>query len=51
MIGPVHRNRNAEIDFRGETRSNAAHVSAPAPDARRFKTSAGRGAVLSGGGG
>ena len=43
MTHPVHRNRTAEIDFRGETRPNATHASTTAPDARRFKTSAGTG--------
>ena len=46
MTRPVHRNHNAEIDFRGETRSNATHASTTDPDARLFKTSAGTGAIL-----
>jgi transposase len=46
MTRPVHRNRNAEIDFRGEKRSNATHASTTDPDARLFKKSAGTGAVL-----
>ena len=46
MTRPVHRNRNAEIDFRGEKRANATHASTTDPDARLFKTSAGSGAVL-----
>ena len=46
MTRPVHRNRNTEIDFRGETRSNATHASTTDPDARLFKKSAGTGAVL-----
>ena len=34
MTRPVHRNRNAEIGFRGEKRSNATHASTTGPDAR-----------------
>ena len=29
-----HRNRNAEVDFKGEKRSNATHVSTTDPEAR-----------------
>ena len=46
MPSLASRNRNAEIDFRGEKRSNATHASTTDPDARLFKKSAGSGAVL-----
>jgi transposase len=39
-------NRNAEVDFRGEKRSNATHVSTTDPDARLYKKSPGAGAML-----
>jgi hypothetical protein len=42
---PRH-NRNAEIDFKGEKRSNATHVSTTDPEARLYKKSPGTGAVL-----
>jgi transposase len=38
--------RNAEVDFRGEKRSNATHASTTDPDARLYKKSPGTGAVL-----
>ena len=38
--------RNAEVDFRGEKRSNATHVSRTDPDARLYKKSPGTGAML-----
>lgn len=38
--------RNAEVDFRGEKRSNATHVSKTDPEARLYKKSPGTGAVL-----
>lgn len=38
--------RNAEVDFRGERRSNATHVSTTDPDARLYKKSPGTGAML-----
>ena len=41
-----HRNRNAEVDFKGEKRSNATHASTTDPQARLYKKSAGTGAVL-----
>jgi transposase len=41
-----HRNRNAEVDFKGEKRSNKTHVSATDPEARLYKKSPGTGAVL-----
>ena len=41
-----HQHRNAEVDFRGEKRSNATHVSTTDPEARLYKKSAGTGAAL-----
>lgn len=41
-----HRNRNAEVDFKGEKRSNATHVSTTDPEARLYKKSPGAGATL-----
>lgn len=46
MPRPTHRHRNAEVDFRGEKRSNATHVSKTDVDARLYKKSPGTGAVL-----
>ena len=46
MPRPPHRNRNAEVDFKGERRTNATHVSTPDPEARLYKKSPGTGAVL-----
>ncbi len=46
MIRPARRNRNAEVDLRGERRSNATHASVTDPDARLFKKSPGAGAML-----
>ena len=43
---PVHRNRNSDVDFRGEKRSNATHASTTDPDARLFKKSPGTGPML-----
>jgi transposase len=47
---PMPRNtkphRNAEVDFKGEKRSNATHVSTTDPDARLYKKSPGTGAML-----
>lgn len=43
MTRPGHRNRNAEVDFRGERRSNATHASTTDPEARMFKKSPGAG--------
>ena len=40
------QNRNAEVDFRGEKRSNATHVSTTDPEARLYKKSPGTGAML-----
>ena len=38
--------RNAEVDFRGQKRSNATHASVADPEARLYKKSAGTGASL-----
>jgi transposase len=46
MTRPTHRHRNAEVDFKGEKRSNATHASVTDPDARLYKKSPGTGAVL-----
>lgn len=46
MTRPARHNRNAEVDFRGEKRSNATHVSTTDPEARLFKKSPGTGAIL-----
>jgi transposase len=46
MTRPAPRSRNAEVDFRGEKRSNATHVSIPDPEARLYKKSPGAGAIL-----
>jgi transposase len=46
MPHPTHQNRNAEVDFRGEKRSNATHVSTTDPEARLYKKSPGTGAAL-----
>jgi transposase len=46
MPRPTHQHRNAEIDFRGEKRSNATHVSTTDPEARLYKKSPGTGAML-----
>ena len=40
------QSRNAEVDFKGETRSNATHASTTDPDARLYKKSPGTGAML-----
>ena len=41
-----HYNRNAEVDFKGEKRSNATHASTTDPEARLYKKSPGTGATL-----
>ncbi len=41
-----HQNRNAEVNFKGEKRSNATHASTTDPDARLYKKSQGTGAML-----
>jgi hypothetical protein len=46
MPRPTHQHRNAEVDFRGEKRSNATHVSATDPEARLYKKSPGTSAML-----
>jgi hypothetical protein len=46
MPRPNRQNRNAEVDFRGEKRSNATHASTTDLDARLYKKSPGTGAVL-----
>ncbi len=46
MPRPNRQNRNAEVDFRGEKRSNATHASTTDPDARLYKKFPGTGAVL-----
>ena len=46
MPHPSRRNRNTEVDFKGEKRSNATHASTTDPEARLYKKSAGTGAVL-----
>ena len=53
MPHPNSRNRNAEVDFRGQKRSNATHASVTDPEARLYKKSPGTGAMLCfmGGGG
>jgi hypothetical protein len=43
---PSGAGRNAEVDFRGERRSNETHASTTDPDARLFRKSRGTGAVL-----
>ena len=40
------RNRNAEVDFKGEKRSNATHASTTDSEARLYKKSPGTGAAL-----
>jgi len=46
MTRPTRCNGNAEVDFRGERRSNATHASMTDPEARLFKKSPGAGAML-----
>lgn len=46
MPHPSRQTRNAEVDFRGEKRSNATHASTTDPDARLYKKSPGTGAML-----
>ena len=46
MTRPVRQDRNAEVDFRGEKRSNATHASTTDPEARLYKKSPGAGAML-----
>ena len=46
MPSNTRQSRNAEVDFRGEKRSNATHASTTDPEARLYKKSAGTGAAL-----
>ncbi|RVV97933.1 IS5 family transposase [Mesobaculum littorinae] len=46
MPRPTTQHRNAEVNFRGERRSNATHVSTNDPDARLYRKSPGTGAML-----
>lgn len=46
MARPARKDRNADVDFRGERRSNATHASATDPEARLYKKSPGTGAIL-----
>ena len=46
MTRPTRQDRNAEVDFRGEKRSNATHASVTDPEARLFKKSPGASALL-----
>jgi transposase len=46
MTRPARQDRNAEVDFRGEKRSNATHASTTDPEARLYKKSPGTGAML-----
>jgi hypothetical protein len=46
MPQPTSKNRNAEVDFRGQKRSNATHASVTDPEARLYRKSPGTGAVL-----
>jgi transposase len=46
MPRPSHQDRNADVDFRGEKRSNATHAPTTDPDARLYKKSPGTSAML-----
>jgi hypothetical protein len=46
MPRPDRQSRKADVDFRGEKRSNATYVSTTDPDARLYKKPPGTGAVL-----
>ncbi len=46
MSRPVRQNRNAEVDVRGEKRSNATHASTTDPDARLSRKYPRTGAML-----
>lgn len=46
MTATKPRDRNAEVDFRGQKRSNATHASATDPEARLYRKSPGTGASL-----
>ena len=46
MPDTPHQTRNAEVNFRGEKRSNATHASVTDPDARLYKKAPGAAATL-----
>lgn len=46
MSRPASRSRNAEVDFRGQKRTNATHASTSDADARLYRKSLGTGAML-----
>ena len=46
MPRPARHSRNAEVDFRGQRRTNATHCSVTDPDAQLYKKSPGTGAML-----
>ena len=46
MTHSSRQNRNAEVDFRGEKRSNTTHASTTDPEARLYKKSPSTGAML-----
>ena len=46
MNRTTRRNRNLQVDFKGEKRCNATHASTTDPDARLYKKSPGTGAML-----
>jgi transposase len=46
MTNAKPRDRNGEVDFRGQKRSNATHASVTDPEARLYKKSPGAGASL-----
>lgn len=46
MSRTASRSRNAEVNFKGEKRSNATHASTTDPDARLYRKSPGTGAML-----
>ena len=46
MTATKPRDRNAEVDFRGQKRSNATHASVTDPEARLYRKSPGTGASL-----
>ena len=46
MSRSTRRNRNPEVDFKGEKRTNATHASTTDPEARLYKKSPGTGAML-----
>ena len=46
MPDTARQSRNAEVNFRGEKRSNATHASVTDPDARLYKKAPGTAAQL-----